>query len=125
MRRYGSRVMFMVLVAALGVGVARPAGAQKLVRDYRFKESLKDSAEQGPELKPLNGKLGAASYKFEAGQGLELPKAGVTNHYTIEIAFHFDKVDDWQKIIDFKKRTSDNGLYVYNGMLQFYDFGIG
>jgi OmpA-OmpF porin, OOP family len=125
MLRRGGRLMFVALAAALGAGWGRPAAAQKLVRDYGFQETLKDSGGQGPDLKPLNGKLGAASYKFDAGQGLELPKAGVTDHYTIEIKFHFDKVDEWQKIVDFKKRTSDNGLYVYNGMLQFYDFGIG
>jgi hypothetical protein len=125
MNRYALRTGLLAIAAALLAGGARPASAQKLVRDYQFKQSFKDSAEQGPELKPLDGKLNAGNYTFDAGQGLELSKTGVTDHYTIELKFRFDKVDDWQKIIDFKKRSSDNGVYAYMGMLQFYDIGIG
>lgn len=102
-----------------------PVAAQKLVRDYQFKQSLKDSADQGPELKALNGTLGDGVYAFGIGQGLELAKTGVTGHYTIELTFDFGDIESWQKILDFKNRNSDNGLYVYEGKLQFYDFGIG
>jgi OmpA-OmpF porin, OOP family len=114
-----------VLVAAACFAPARPAHAQKLIRDYQFKQSLKDTAEQGPELKTMDGTLGNGVYTFEAGQGLQLEKTGVTDQYTVEITFRFNDVESWQKVIDFKNRTSDNGLYIYNGKLQFYDFGIG
>lgn len=113
------------LLVLLILAAAGRAQAAKLVRDYQFKQNLKDGSGQGPEIKAVNGVAGDGVYTFVAGQGLQLEKAGVTDHYTIEITFKFDDTADWQKIVDFKNRTSDNGLYIYNGQLQFYDFGIG
>lgn len=46
------------------------------------------------------------------------------DHYTIELLFKFTTQPYpslWQKIIDFKNRTSDRGLYLYNSNLQMYE----
>jgi hypothetical protein len=115
----------MLLVACYILLPGRPARAQTLIRDYQFKNSLKDSLNKGPVLESINGVLGDGRYAFGAGQGLQVESVGVSDQYTMEITFRFDDVASWQKIIDFKKRSSDNGLYVYNGQLQFYNFGIG
>jgi OmpA-OmpF porin, OOP family len=119
------RTLLILLAAAGLLGVPRPAQAQKLLRDYQFKETLKDSTNLGPEIQAINGGLGNGVYTFLADQGLKLEKSGVTDHYTIELTMKFEDVESWQKVVDFKNRSSDNGLYVYNGQLQFYDFGIG
>jgi hypothetical protein len=105
--------------------VTRPAAGQKLLRDYDFKESLKDGTKAGPELRSLGGSVGDGAYSFAAGNGLEVTRLGVTDHYALEIVFRFDDVDDWQKVLDFKNREADAGLYVYNGQLQFYSLGTG
>ena len=120
--RTSALTALLLLAASLAPA---PARAAKLLRDYQFKQNLKDSSGKGPEITSVGGSVGDGTYAFAAGQGLQLEDAGVSDNYSIEITFKFDKVTDWQKIIDFKGRTSDNGLYVYNGKLQFYDFGIG
>jgi OmpA-OmpF porin, OOP family len=114
-----------LLAGALCLLLTGPAHAQKLIRDYQFKETLKDTTTLGPDIQSVDGGLGNGVYTFIPHQGLKLDKAGVSDHYTVEITMKFDDVMDWQKVIDFKGRTSDNGLYVYNGQLQFYEFGIG
>lgn len=124
-RRPATRFLFPILVALAVLGAGSPARAAKLLRDYQFKQNLKDGTGQGPEIKAVDGVVGDGVYTFVAGQGLHLEKAGVTDHYTIEIRFKFDKTENWQKVLDFKNRSSDNGLYIYNGQLQFFDFGIG
>jgi hypothetical protein len=117
----------LLIAAAVLAAVAgsRAAWAQKVVRDYTFGASLKDNAGAGPALKSLGGAVGDGVYEFAVGNGLQLEKTGVTDHYTIELTFRFDDVDGWQKIVDFKDRADDNGLYVLDGQLQFYNFGIG
>jgi hypothetical protein len=121
-----SRLAFAAgLAAAALLLAAPPARAQKLVRDYDFKAAFKDAAAQGPDLKPAGGTLDNGRFNFLAGEGLHLDRAGVRDHYTIEIVFQFDDVESWQKVIDFKNLGADEGLYVYEGRLQFYDSGIG
>jgi hypothetical protein len=117
-----TRLLFLVAVLLL---TASPCAAQKLLRDYDFPETLNDAAGQGPDLQSFSGMLGFKSYSFGPGAGLRLGKAGVTDHYTVEVVFRFDDTASWQKIVDFKNRARDTGLYVYNGRLQFYNLGIG
>ena len=115
----------LVLCLAGGVLAARAAEAPKLLRDYAFKKHLKDATGSDAELKAMNGTTGDGVYTFAAGQGLELAKPGVKDDYALEIVFKFDDVDSWQKVLDFKNRETDEGLYVYDGQLQFYDVAIG
>lgn len=65
---------------------------------------------------------------FPQGHGLLLqPAAGVvpTNAYTIGMLFRFDAVSSWRRVLDFKAGTTDNGLYVFNGALNFFPMGGG
>src|SRR5688500_4502515 len=116
----GIGILAAAVAAAAALAGSR-AQAHQLVRDYRFVENLTDSSGKGPELKKTTGTLGNGPYTVREGEGLELEKSGVTEHYTIEIAVKFDETASWQKIVDFKKGSSDNGLYVYEGRLQFYN----
>ena len=121
-RRFGNLAAAVAAAAAL---LCSRAQAHQLLRDYRFVENLTDSSGKGPELKKTNGALGNGTYAFREGEGLELERSGVTDHYTVEITFKFEDTASWQKIVDFKKGASDNGLYVYEGRLQFYNLAIG
>lgn len=111
----------VLLAAVLALLTLAPAvHAATLLRDYQFQQNLKDSTSLGPDLKDFGGVVGDGNYTFAAGQGLQLEDAGVTDQYSIEITFKFDDVAGWQRIIDFKNRTSDSGLYIFEGQLQFY-----
>jgi hypothetical protein len=118
MRALSRRLPLFTLLLLL---LAQAALAQQVIRDYDFKnEQLKDATGKGPELKKQMGVIGDGKFTFAAGDGLELLKAGVTDHYTLEVSVKFEETSSWRKIFDFKNQNSDNGLYVYNGQLQFY-----
>jgi len=73
----------------------------------------------GPSLVDYGGTLGPNGYFFGVNQGLSLSGTGISDVYSIEIRFYFDSVnasfDGYQRIIDFKDRTSDSGFYDLNG----------
>lgn len=118
MRAHSRPTSFALLLLVL---LAQAALAQAVVRDYDFKnEQLKDASGKGPALKKQMGVIGDGKFTFAAGDGLELDKAGVTDHYTLEVTARFEETSSWRKVFDFKNQSSDNGLYVYNGQLQFY-----
>jgi len=114
------RLALALLVAPLLA--PSPACAKgRLVHDYQFKRNLNDSR-RGESLVSLGGTVGKKIYTFGPGQGLRLDTPGVQGDYAIEITFRLDAVDGYRKLIDFKNRASDNGLYVLDGQLNFYDF---
>ena len=100
----------------LALGARDFPQTSRALRDYDFGRSAQDDA----NLQTLGGSFVDGVYTFGAGQGLLMDNVGVTDNYTIELTFKFDDVTGYRKIIDFKNRTNDNGLYVYNGQLQFY-----
>ena len=61
--------------------------------------------------------------KFPQGNGVQaFTNSGVLpdNAYTIVALFEFDSVSGFNRIVDFKNGTSDNGLYVQDGDLRFF-----
>src|SRR6516225_2524891 len=60
-------------------------------------------------------------YTFGVQQGLSLSGTGIFNVYSIDIHFYFSDVNasfnGFERILDFKNRTSDSGLYSLNGSL--------
>lgn len=109
---------------------------------YRFDNTLEEESGKLPPLKVL-GQLGKFQqetlpelkntkrtvYTFEKNWGLQFDnraaKNFLGNSYTIEIYFRFSALDSWKRVIDFKNRKSDNGCYIYDGKLNFYDFATG
>jgi hypothetical protein len=49
----------------------------------------------------------------------------VTDHYAIQLNLRYDGGASYQKILDFKNRTVDGGLYFYQGHLTFYTLANG
>ncbi len=119
---------------------SRSASAQTLpTADYRFQDAQSSSVGTAPALTDIGpgnntfttATVDGASSKvlsFPQGNGLQLsPTTGVVSNgtYTIVVLFEFDSVDGYRRIVDFKNGTSDNGLYVRNGNLEFYPRAVG
>lgn len=114
------------LGGALVTASALPALAVPMAtHDYELAGTLAD-ADGGPSLMQLGGgTLGTAGmpgFTFGANQGLTLSGAiNASGPYSIELTFDFDAVSGFRKIVDFKNRASDNGLYNLNGNLNFFN----
>jgi hypothetical protein len=110
-------------------GAASIAGADTFT--YELNGSYAES-NGGTSLVPYGGTLGPDSatgvrgigYNFGVQQGLSLSGTGIFDVYSIDIRFYFDDVlasfNTFQKILDFKNRTSDSGLYSGSGSLQLF-----
>jgi OmpA-OmpF porin, OOP family len=90
---------------------------------------LGNQGELEDELLPELGNMDKKAYYFEKNSGLQFDNKtanGFLNgNYTIEIYFKFAKLDSWKRVIDFKNRKTDNGCYIYDGKLNFYNYSIG
>jgi hypothetical protein len=85
---------------------------------YELNNSYADTY-GGPSLVGAGGSFVANGYQFGANQGLSVDGALPLDVYTLDIDFSFDDVVLWQKILDYEGLTADEGLYVYEGALQF------
>ena len=112
---------FAVLAGSIGAA----HGAAILTHDYELNGSLSDAL-GGPSLVSFGGTLGGTGYTFGANQGLSLSN-GFANagNYSIEMGFSFDTTGGFRKILDFKNRTSDNGLYNLTHNLNFFPITTG
>jgi hypothetical protein len=94
------------------------------VHFYELDDSLAD-AFGGPDLVALGGALTNGGYDFGVNQGLNLSSANVASgEYSIEIGFLFDAVSGYQKILDFKNLTVDDGLYTFDNSLRFFGASV-
>jgi hypothetical protein len=107
--------LFQVLPAALLFTAAAAQAA--LTHQYRLDGSLADDV-GGVALTSSGGTLDAGGYTFGANQGLTLA-ANLGTVYTIDLSFHFDRYDGWQKIVDFANLGLDAGLYAMGNKITF------
>jgi len=96
-----------------------PALAVTLTHDYTLQNTLSDSL-GGPALVNNGGTLTASGLMFGPGQGPSVVSALNSDTYTIDMQFHFDDVTGYRRVLDFKDRSSDRGLYIHDGQLVFY-----
>ncbi len=129
-------VRFLSLAAGLILAATQANAAAVLVHDYQLDGDLSDTL-GGPDLISEGGTIGAASYAFGPNQGLSLIAPSLTDlgSYSIEMRVSLDFLiagagSPWIKLIDFKNKSSDAGLYSFDGesdgtgsILQFYPFG--
>ena len=93
--------------------------AQTPIHDYELNDSYSD-VYGGNSMMPNGGTLTPTDYEFDFGQGPNVSGVIDANTYSIELRFTPTIVTDWRKIIDFADRSSDDGLYIQDGMLSFY-----
>lgn len=66
------------------------------------------------------GTLTANGLVFGEGAGVSLLNVINGGEYTIDTTFRLDVTAYWRKLVDFKARGSDNGLYENDGRISFY-----
>jgi len=88
-----------------------------------FRQQPLADANGGPSLVSYGGTI-SQGYTFGVLQGLSLSGTGIFDVYSIDIHFYFDNVNasfnGYQRILDFKNREFDEGLYSRNGRLEFF-----
>lgn len=93
----------------------------ELIHQYRLNNSLADDF-GGPSLVANGGTFTADRYVFGINQGLTLNE-NLGSVYTIDFVYNFSVHSGYRKLIDYANRTSDNGVYAYNGRALFYVSG--
>src|SRR5262249_32305612 len=101
-----------LVYAPAGSVVSTPAASHI----YELNGSYADAL-GGPPLTPAGGTLGPSGYTFAEGQGPSLSSAVSPTTYSLEMLFRIDDTSSYRKLLDFKNRTSDDGLYNLNGAL--------
>ena len=114
-----TKTIFLATLAALLT--AAPANAA-LVADFQLNDSLADAL-GGPAIVNNCGSLGATGISFSTNQGPTLGEFSNTAVYSIEVQFSFAVLGGYQKILDFKSRAPDTGLYTFGTSLNFYPVG--
>lgn len=95
---------------------------------YELNNSFADSL-GGPDIGSNGGTLGPTGYTFGLNQGLNLSNPGISNSYSIDMTFSVNTIsaadghNGYVKLLDFKNLTSDSGLYIFNGKLDYFDSG--
>lgn len=111
---------FPALAALAALALAAPHPARAQTHSYDLTQSYND-ANGGPALTPNGGARDSNGYAFAANQGPTLTGAlDSLSSYSIDLVFSLDSTTGYQKLIDFKGLSSDNGLYNYAGSLVFY-----
>lgn len=93
----------------------------ELIHQYRLNNSLADDF-GGPSLVANGGTFTADRYVFGMNQGLTLNE-NLGSVYTIDFVYNFSNQTSYRKLIDFRNRTSDNGVYAHTGRALFYVSG--
>jgi large repetitive protein len=104
---------------------------------YNFRNSLNEEGGNGPALNVLGSGsytseslpdlscLSRTVYGFTQNSGLQFDNGAAGNFmgssYSIEMYFRFTTNTGFIRVIDFKNRTADSGLYATSAVVQFYD----
>lgn len=123
MRRCRARILLVAALPLMSIFGSASASAA-LVHDFELNNTYNDSL-SALSLTPNGGTLGATSYSFGANQGVSVDGAIGPDTYSIEIGISLDKVNGYNRLVDFKDRASDTGLYVLDGHLNFYNVTTG
>jgi hypothetical protein len=113
-------------VAATAVIMAAGAASATTIADFELNGNLTNSAGGTITLTDNSGGgLGATGITFGANGGPTLNNLGTLSVYTLETRFDFSTVSGYRKIADFFNKSSDTGLYVLNGDINFFDEAFG
>jgi hypothetical protein len=121
MTKLSRAVIAYVSAMIMSAGVVSGAHANTFF--YFLDNNTLADANGGPSLVSYGGTL-SNGYTFGVQQGLSLSGTGAFDSYSIDVHFAFDNInasfDGYQRILDFKNRALDEGLYSLNGELVFF-----
>ena len=123
------KTKLFVLVAALALFATANSAADAATTafTYSLNNTLTEDSGSGPSLVAYGGTLTSAGYFFGPNTGLSLSNAVNPNAYSIDIHFYFDDIsasfNGYQRLIDFKNRATDVGLYSLNGTVDCFGCG--
>jgi len=121
MTKLSRAVIACISAITMLLGLASIAGADTFT--YELNGSFADS-NGGPSLVPYGGTLTPNGYNFGVNEGLSLSGTGAFDNYSIHIHFSFDNINasfnGYERILDFKNRALDEGLYNLNGRLVYF-----
>lgn len=118
-KEVSSRILIvMVSLSFLGTVSNAHAATAILTHDYELKGTLADSV-GGIPLISNGGAISMNGYAFGPDQGPSFSGAINPSTYSIEMQFSLDDTSGWRRLVDFKDRTTDNGLYNFSKILQF------
>ena len=91
---------------------------------YSLNGTLAKDSGNGPSLVAYGGTIAPTGFNFGVNEGLSLSGTGAVDVYSIDIKFYFNDLnassDGYQRILDFKNRATDQGLYSTNTALTFF-----
>lgn len=127
---------FLRLVFVLTGLVSRAAFGQSLVADYTFNDSLASKVGLAAPLEPIGSPVFQSEsvdgveqrvLAFAAGEGCRLLNASQTvgDAHTIVVLFRFASNESWRRVIDYRNRKTDWGLYSYYGNLNYFNVRTG
>ncbi len=130
------QIVILLSLSLLQATYAQRVGVYSFEKDLTEKSKtlptlgiLGNQGELEDDLLPELDNMDKKAYYFEKNSGLQFDNKAANGfldgNYTIEIYFKFAKLDSWKRVIDFKNRKTDNGCYIYDGKLNFYNYSIG
>jgi hypothetical protein len=121
MTKLSRAVIACISATIMLAGIASSTRADTFT--YLLDNNTLADANGGPSLVSYGGTL-SNGYTFGVQQGLSLSGTNAFDVYSIDIHFYFNDVnasfDGFQRILDFKNRTSDSGLYDHSGGLALF-----
>lgn len=126
----------LLALTSLPMFLSLPSFAANLVADYQFQNSLSSTVVGATSLVDLGttntfstatvGEETVSVFNFAQNTGLQLSTLNLipSNKYSVVMLFEFDEVSSYRRILDFKNGTSDNGLYINDSTLKFYNNGL-
>lgn len=104
------------------------------VYEYHFRNNLSELGGSGPALNALGTAaytsealpvscLNRPVYSFAQNEGVQFDNGSgfISNEYSMELYFRFTNISGYMRVIDFKNRAVDSGLYVTSSQILFYD----
>ena len=110
----------LVLSALALVAQAAPTPSHVYLLDGTYADQ-----NGGASLVSDGGTLDLTGYNFGVNQGLSLSGVLGTASYTIDFQSSFTDTTGFRRLVDFKDRTSDTGLYNLDRALNFYNITTG
>jgi hypothetical protein len=115
----GRGVLIRGLAVSLAICALSASGAGTRAHLYPLNGDYADVM-GGKPLLPGGGVIASTGYLFEMDGGPSLADTINPTNYSIEVVFHLKQTTSYRKLLDFKGRTVDTGLYNLSGTFDFY-----